>query len=322
VRDRLRALVVTVIAIAALAAAGVDHDTVERRGPAASQSSAVEPLDVAVTTELGHTVGGLTADDFEVLVDGAAVPVQKAIAPPAPLTLIVLFDVSASMSNYGDIEGEIERWIVPGLRPEDRVRIGGIASRVTLSPKFTSVRKEIINDGHRALDFKKSEKYGPSPIWDALAAAVQAIQPEPGRRGIILITDGRATGNTVSAADAIARSIVGRVVVEVLSEARPIILRQSGNDYARVRSGVMLEELARLTGGMVLPADPPPFGEIPAPGPILQRLITDLREMYTLEIAQAGPPGRAHRFEVKVKRPGVSVRTRSGYRVPAPVPSG
>ena len=49
----------------------------------------------------------------------------------------------------------------------------------------------------------------------------------------------------------------------------------------------MLEEIARFTGGMVVPDVPkspvPPVmagsGELPPPGPAIARLVNDLREM-------------------------------------------
>ncbi len=203
--------------------------------PAATEQPRLESIEVAVTTGEGSTVAGLTSDDFEVLVDGKPAPIQKLVPPPAPVTVIVLFDVTASMTNYGDIGVEIERSLVPALRPGDRARIGGIANRLVLSPAFTSVRKELIDEGRKALDFRRGDKYGPSPIWDALQESVRALEPEPGRRGIVLVSDGRATGNTIAATEAIESAILAGTVVQVLSEARTMYLWQ-GKDSVCTRS--------------------------------------------------------------------------------------
>ncbi len=289
--------------------------------PAATEQTRLESIEVAVMTGEGSTVAGLTSDDFEVLVDGKPAPIQKLVPPPAPVTVIVLFDVTASMTNYGDIGVEIERSLVPALRPGDRARIGGIANRLVLSPAFTSVRKELIDEGRKALDFRRGDKYGPSPIWDAVQESVRALEPEPGRRGIVLVSDGRATGNTIASTEAIQSAILAGTVVHVLSEARTMYLWQGKDSYARVRPGLMLEEIARFTGGMVVPDVPkspvPPVmagsGELPPPGPAIARLVNDLREMYTVVVAGQGPAGSRHRVDVKVKRAGLAVRARSGY---------
>jgi VWFA-related protein len=298
------------LAPAAVALAGV----IGLAWSAASQPAQVVSIEVAVTTSTGSMVAGLTASDFEVLVDGKPVPIHALAAPPVPLTLVALFDCTASMSTYRDLDAEIERSLAPSLRETDRARIGGIASRLALSPRFTSVRKELIEGGRKALDFPRAEMYGPSPIWDAVIEAVRALESEPGRRGLLLVTDGRATGNTVAGADAIRSAIAAGVVVQVLSEARTNYYRQDTDSVARVRTGLRLEELTRQTGGMILPEDDKPTAQLPTAGPAIARLVNDLREMYTIGIAQAGPAGSAHRVAVKVKREGLSVRARSGYR--------
>ena len=204
--------------------------------PAATEQPRLESIEVAVMTGEGSTVAGLTSDDFEVLVDGKPAPIQKLVPPPAPVTVIVLFDVTASMSNYGDIGVEIERSLVPALRPGDRARIGGIANRLVLSPAFTSVRKELIVRGAEGprLSTRRQVTVA-SPIWDAVQESVRALEPEPGRRGIVLVSDGRATGNTIAATEAIQSAILAGTVVQVLSEARTmyVLARTGMHAFAR-----------------------------------------------------------------------------------------
>ena len=142
---------------------------------------------------------------------------------------------------------------------------------------------------------------------------MRALEPARGRRGILLVTDGRATGNKVPSLAAIQAAIAVGVVVQVLSETRTIFLRQDKDSYAQVRVGLMLEELTRLSGGMILPEDSKSI-QLPEPGPLIARLVNDLRQMYTIVIAAEGPAGSGHRVEVTVKRPGLSVRARSAYR--------
>ena len=75
--------------------------------PAGTQPGRTEAIEVAVSTEAGSMVPGLTAADFEVRVDGKPVAIQTLVAPPAPITLIALFDMTSSMGAYGDLRDEI-----------------------------------------------------------------------------------------------------------------------------------------------------------------------------------------------------------------------
>jgi VWFA-related protein len=277
----------------------------------------VASIAVSVTTDTGSTVGGLTAGDFDVRVDGQPAAIQRVTAPPVPITLVVLFDITSSMTMYGGIEDEIARSVVPSLRAGDRARVGAIANRLSLAPVFSSAPREILAAGRKAMSVRREDRYGPSPIWDALKTSADALASESGRRAILIVTDGRATGNAVSAADAVDAAVAAEAVVEVLSENRTSFYRQGAEQsYVRVRTGYVLEELARLTGGLILPSDPKPTADLPPASEAIPRLINDVREMYSIEIAQPGPAGSAHRVEVRVKRGGLAVRARSALRVP------
>jgi hypothetical protein len=76
----------------------------------------------------------------------------------------------------------------------------------------------------------------------------------------------------------------------------------------------VLQELTRLTGGLCVPDEATPPGESPQAKLAIPSFVRDLRAMYTLGVAPDPTPGTAHRVEVKVKRPNLSVRARSGYR--------
>ena len=269
-------------------------------------------LDVAVSDETSHTIPGLTAADFDVLIDGRSTPIERFSAPPVPLTLVLLLDRSESMAVYTDADPIVDAF-AEGLTAGDQAIVAGVASRLQLAPRFSGTKREVISYARTALNFKKEERFGPSPIWDALAGAAAELEKKSGRRGIIFVTDGRGTGNRLSSAEAVARAFYASVTVQVLTEARTIIIRQNNDTAVRVRSGLVLQELARLTGGLSLPEYKPNM-ELPKPGPVIAQLVKDLRDMYTLAVLPEGATGTFHKIEVKVKRPNVSVRVRTGYR--------
>ena len=278
---------------------------------AAPRGADLVSLHVAVD---GAASGTLTRDDFEVAIDGRPVAIASVTPPPTPFTLVVLLDKTSSMDTYGDIDDDVDKSLVSVLGPGDRARIGGIASRFALAPTFSANPRDIMAAGRQALSFRREERYGPSPIWDALDRAVAELEPESGLRSVILVTDGRATGNRISLVAAGDRAVLSGVVVQVLSEALPVIIRQSETTAARIRPGLSLQEIARSTGGMILPADPAPTTELPPAGLSLARFIADLHGMYTLAVPSEGAPGSVHRVAVRIKRDGLTARSRRAYR--------
>jgi VWFA-related protein len=290
-------------AVAAMSASGSSSIT---------QTQAPILIDVAVSDETSQTITGLTAADFEVLVDGRPRPIESFVAPPAPLTLLLLVDVSDSMAVYADTDPIVDAF-AESLLAGDQALVGGVAGRLQLASAFSSTKRHVISNARTALNFEKDEKFGPSPIWDALDGAAAVLEKRSGRRGIIFITDGRGTGNRLSSVTAVERVFYAGITVQVLTEARTLLIRQDNETAVRVRSGLMLQELARLTGGLCLPEYKPDL-VLPKPGPVITQLVKDLRDMYTLAVLPEGEAGSRHKIEVRVKRPNVSVRARGGYR--------
>ena len=153
------------------------------------------------------------------------------------------------------IDDEIGKSFAPALQTGDRARVGGLANRLVLAPAFSSNPKDVVSAGRAAVSFRKEDKFGASPIWDALDQAVEQLEPEKGVRAIILVTDGRATGNMKGIVPVADRAVFAGVVVHVLSESRPMIIRQSPTMAARIRPNLPLEQVARVTGGTIVPED-------------------------------------------------------------------
>jgi hypothetical protein len=256
----------------------------------------------------------LTADAFEILVDGKPVPLVDLKPPPTPLNIVLLLDKSASMEVYGDIDEEIGKSFAAALKTGDRARVGGLANRLVLAPAFSTNPKEVVSAGRTAVSFRKEDKFGATPIWDAIDQTVAQLESQDGLRAIILVTDGKATGNTKGILTVADRAVLAGVVVDVLSESRPMIIRQSETMAARIRPSLPLELIARVTGGTIVPENPDPYMQLPEPGPIITKFVDELHEMYTLGIAPTGPSGSSHRLEVRVKREGLTARARSAYR--------
>jgi Ca-activated chloride channel family protein len=143
-------------------------------------------------------------------------------------------------------------------------------------------------------------------MYDAVYLGAQRLERRPGRKVIVVVTDG---GDTVSKttvhkaleaaqlADAVIYAIV---VMPITNEAG----RNIGGEHA-------LEFMAKGTGGRCF---------LPSIGPDLDKaftsIITELRTQYLLGFYPQNVPlnkDRFHKLEVRVLRPDLRVSARNGY---------
>jgi Ca-activated chloride channel homolog len=285
-------------------------------GPLLPQPPPVVLLDVAVEDADGHVVAGLSRNDFDITTDGGARPIESfATGREQPLSLVLLFDATTSMDSTikrSVVRNGVEKWFADRLAPRDRVHVGSFARQTSIGPPISNNPKALLSAVHKALDPREADTLGPSPIWDAVDAAVAALANAEGRRAVLLVTDGRGTGNRLNPEEAALRAAAAGVAVSVVGEDWEMTIRQDGNTGVRVRPGVALERIANATGGLYLPDRSNP----PAPGPILERLLEDLHARYTLGFTPPVSDGKLHELDVRVRRPGLKLRARRLYAAP------
>jgi VWFA-related protein len=285
--------------------------------PPSRQPAPLVLLDVGVEDTDGRAVTGLTRDDFEIIAGGATRPIESfAAGQERPLSLVLLVDVTVSMeatTKLSVLRTGVEKWFVDKLAPRDRVQVGSVARRTSIGPAFSGSPKALLAAVRQAFDPREEDTLGPSPIWDGIDLAVAALAKAEGRRAVVLVTDGRATGNRLSPEAATVRAMAESVAVSVVGEDWEMTIRQDANTGVRVRPGVALERIASATGGLYLPDHTNPS----APGPILERLLADLHARYTLGFTPPVRDGKLHELDVRVRRPGLKLRTRRQYSAPA-----
>ena len=283
---------------------------------AASRHAPIVLIDVGVEDLDGRTIAGLTRDDFEIVSDGGVRPLEFfAAGRQQPLSLIVLVDVSLSMEFRGKrsvIREEVERRFPLLLAPHDRVQAGAFARRISISPPFAGNSKAFLTAVRKTLDHRDEETLGPSRIWDAVDEAIKALALSDGRRAVLLVTDGQATGNQFGPQEVAMRAVAAGVAVSVVGLDWERTIRQDAETGVRVRPGVALEWIAGATGGrylrdQLMPAEP---------GPVLERLLADLHERYTLGFTPPVADGKMHDLEVRVRKSGVRLRARRSYLAP------
>lgn len=266
----------------------------------------------------GLFVGGLTRDDFIVTVDDVEVPAFECVADDRAVSVVVMIDITASAIWPGRVQGAgvekpLSEDLLAQFRREDRVRFASVGQRVVMADAFTTNRRLTRQGLIGALAPDQDERTGPSPIWDALDTALSALESEPGRRAVILITDGKATGNHKELSEVADRAIaLGIPVSTVITGSGPMLVEQGPETRAVVRPELPLVRLSTLTGGLAV-VMPGPNSNKPSP---LTAAVLALQRTYRISIPSGPADGRFHRVTVRTRDASHRVRARAAFRAP------
>lgn len=227
---------------------------------------------------------GLTADAV------SRAPVGHIPEAPqlAPLQLTVLIDVSYTMhprpvqrSTDTFVNGLSVENIGRGLtrlfdllEPSDTVRLATFTGPPAFLTPFTSDRPTLDQAVRRFQALTQEERFGPSAIWDALVIAAEAAptgSPDMSH-SILLVSDGRGTGNRLSLDSAIGRLVALKTRVSAVSIPSVVEFTDGRRSY-RVDGADVLKRITDATGGLHLqyiPAEKHAF-------PLFERVVRFLR---------------------------------------------
>jgi VWFA-related protein len=246
---------------------------------------------VSVTDASGHPLDGLAREAFRVRDNGIERPISAFATGSLPLSMAVIVDRSFSMRGARLAAARAGALaLLEALRADDRVDVLAMGSDVeTIAAPDAS--REAAREAVRRLT-----PWGTSPIVDAIRAATGAIHGRPGRRAIVLFTDGEDRDDETTRRDAL-----------------DAVRRSDALVYAvalGAREPTLLDEFASASGGRVIRShDDRAAVEASA------TIAADLQHQYLLGVAPAeGPPGW-HVLAVTAEVPRAVVRARQGYLV-------
>lgn len=307
---RPAALAAVVFAAGVVALTGAGHPT----GTPAERVI----LHVMVDASEDGVTAPLTGADFNVLIGGQPQVIVEFMPPPIPLTVLFLGDVSRSVVDRSRVQSSVwidpissaARHFVDALQPRDRVRLMTVAGdHFNTGPAWTNDQADL-QEAVRRLD---TGNRGPraSPIWDGVDLAVPLFRGEAGRLAIILVTDGRASGNRADLDEAATRAMrAGVAVATIQLEATPRTLEIIG-EPPLPDPAPLLERLSSLTGGVSIVARVNPQLRIHDPGPHVTAVLERLRQSYALHVSVEDPGDRS--VEVRARRPRTTVHVRRGF---------
>jgi len=266
---------------------------VSTRSAARQFASRTELVEVyaTVSDRQGRFVTDLGRDEFTVFEDGVAQTISTFADGEQPVSIALAVDRSWSMAN-GRLEAAQRggRELLLELGEQDRAMLVAIGSEVEVPAPLTSDRRAVIA-ALLALD-----PWGSTALHDAVVTAFDAIEPAPGRRALVLVSDGLERNSRRSSADVLARVRASDVL------AYPLVLQR---DVPPV-----LEQLAAATGGRAQRV-----GRLEDLPTVMRRIASELRHQYLLgyQPRRATQAGEYRHIQVRVSRSGHVVRARAGY---------
>jgi Ca-activated chloride channel homolog len=260
------------------------------------------PVYATVRDGDGRLVGNLAKADFQILDNGKPVVITNFSNEIVPITVALLLDMSASMTKDYTRVRDAAMHLVDGLFPADRVRIGTFGTEVSLSPLLT-------NDKAALRRILQEELWlgGHTPLWRAVRQAMASLSAEPGRRVILLLTDGgddceptRWSPN-VTGVPCSSEAETRQAAIEAGFLVYAIGLEGTGLDKGIVRIAdetggghFKLEQNANLSATFEAVAD-------------------ELHHQYLLGFTPAVLDGTVHRLEVHMTRPALMAQARQSY---------
>lgn len=139
-----------------------------------------------VTGPDGRLVTDLTEKDFTVADEGKPQELTLFSNDIQPITIVMLLDRSGGMKMNFDLEQHAAEAFVRAMLPADRARIGSFGKYIQIDPDdFTSDRDKLLKILRDDL-----QSDGPTPLWNAVDKGIDKLAIEPGRRVILVFTDG------------------------------------------------------------------------------------------------------------------------------------
>ncbi len=284
-------------AIAYLAEGGTSEDVVFVNAPDFVDEVKVDLVELFATAlnRRGRPVEDLTAENIVIEEDGVPQTIRRfERVTDVPIHAGILLDVSNSMTERlkDAVEGAL-RFFETVLTPKDRAAVITFNEEPHLAVRFTS-SLEVLAGGLAGLTAE-----GETALYDSLIYSLYYFSGITGKRAIILLSDGEDVSSRYLYSDAIEYARRSGVAIYTVG----ISLSGSKNDVR-----LKLQNLANETGGSYFQID-----AAYQLGKVYESIEEQLRTQYLISYQSTSEEEGYRQVEIKVKRPGVSAKSISGY---------
>ena len=265
------------------------------------------PIYATVVDASGRLVPDLEQADFQISDNGKPADVTLFSNESQPFTAVVMLDTSASMTANLKLLNRAAEQFLLRLLPVDKAQVGAFNDKIQLSGTFTNNRDELIgalNDLYFG---------NPTRLNDGIAAGLDALQGIEGRRVVLVFTDGEDTSSKTGFKTVLEQARDEEVMVYSIGLESEFF---NGMRIVKTRPSRDLRKISDETGGgyfeLLKSADL---------APTFSRVAQELRSQYLIGFAPAALDGKVHKLEVKVTKPGMTVRARRSYLAAPDKPS-
>lgn len=255
-------------------------------------------LPVSVLDADGAPIAGLTRRDFRVLENGKAQKITNFdAASNLPISAGLLIDHSGSMKPRMEATKKAAtEFLRRIMKPSDRAFVAAFSFDATRDAPFVSSVGALAEQVDAIPDAD-----GGTSLYDAIVTALYRFRNVPGRRALIILTDGEDTASRLAYEDMLTYARAARV---------PLYFIGVGLGMTNISGTSKMRSLAAETGGVAYF-----IGNVNRLDETYAQLEKDLRWQYLIAYeTQSSKSDRAYRaVQVDVGKPGAHVRTIRGF---------
>jgi Ca-activated chloride channel homolog len=281
----------------------------------------VTNVTVSVRDAAGHLITDLTRDDFMVVEDGRpqdvvvfgnaldGTTVEEGLGTPRrdilALDLGLLLDTSQSMLKELRLSKEA------AVRFLDTIPRARELFTIFFDEEIRISRYDSENQQGLFARIHELKGGGNTALHDAIATYISRVQGAPGRKTLVLFSDGEDSRSTLGLPELLDVVRSSSVTIYPIAFSGGF----SPGSSRALRSKVFLQQIAEMTGGQVF--SPHSSRELAA---IFQKILDELAAQYVLGFVSTNPSadGKFRKLRVYLKRAGLKIRHRPGYFAPAP----
>jgi VWFA-related protein len=247
----------------------------------------------------GHFITGLPQSAFHIDEDGRAQKISHFGAEDVPLELVVACDVSGSMTPAMPRLKIAVKEFLAAVPSRDQVTLIGFNDSI-----FALTRRQV-DPAERLKAVDRLAPWGATALYDTILRGVDMLGKQPGRRAMIVFSDGEDQGSHASLTDVERRLQASDVTLYMIGQGR-------GVEVEALKS--VMTRLVEPTGGRALFTD-----NIDQLHLAFSDLLEELSNQYLLGDESTNTKRDDAFRKIALRVDGQSrVRARQGYRAVAP----
>jgi hypothetical protein len=239
-----------------------------------------------------------------------------------PISLSILLDVGGDAAELMPRIGDAIAGLAPlSLHPKDRVSIYAMDCSLVRSwnnlPAEKAELKTAVDHAlqtwtDRRWDLHEPKCREPVHLWDALGFIAGELYKLPGRRVILVVSDGQDKGSKRSWNEV--RTYAQSTGVAVFGLTYSLVYKAGGVlDFRHWGTEDPFQSMCQLSGGLVMTSNTESLAEV------WERFTTILRERYIVEFPRpANSTAGEHDMQVRVEKSGHDIVRSTGISVPIP----